>query len=144
MRIRATGSAMKRGGGGAGGCHVDCVTALIKMGKRARRRGDRKQGGDNSHPAGSLVSASEESRVLAGASGAYLDATKGLIQCKAPLHWSNISVAAVTAVRGRTVESRTRNLTQETQPKWRVAMITKWRNRRAGAKHIMAVAQKWW
>lgn len=33
MRIRATGSAMKRGGGGAGGCDVDCVKALIKMGR---------------------------------------------------------------------------------------------------------------
>lgn len=33
MRIRATGSAMKRGGGGAGGSHVDCVTALIKVGR---------------------------------------------------------------------------------------------------------------
>lgn len=33
MRIRATGSTMKRGGGGGGGCDGDCVTALIKMGR---------------------------------------------------------------------------------------------------------------
>lgn len=53
------------------------------------------------------------------------------------------SGAAVTAVRGWTVEPQTRNLTRETQPKWCVAMITKWRSIRAGAQRIMTVAQKW-
>lgn len=56
------------------------------------------------------------------------------MQSSSPL--TKYSVAAVTAVRGRTVEPQARNLTRETQPKWCVAMITKWRNIR--------VAQKWW
>lgn len=50
MRIRATGSTMKRRGGGGGGCDDDCVTALIKMGRatvgmlKKKKKGYRKPG----------------------------------------------------------------------------------------------------
>lgn len=50
MRIRATGSTMKRGGGG-GGCDGDCVTALIKMGTvgtlKQKKKGTGSQERDN-------------------------------------------------------------------------------------------------
>lgn len=76
MRIRATGSAMKRGGGGAGGSRVDCATGLIRVG---RERGGEETGsrqGDGRRPAGSCVPASEDCGVLAGATGANLDSTE--------------------------------------------------------------------
>lgn len=71
MRVRATGSAIREGPEE----RVNCLTALIKMGSEHAGAETGSGGEDNSRPAGSSAPASEERRVLAGASGAYLDAT---------------------------------------------------------------------